>query len=68
MSGIFMLSYFGGIAMLVLGFVRMFLNGIGEHINRDGRTEYRRAKHRRIRRHFVITAILFVIAALTQFA
>lgn len=68
MSGIFMLSFYGGMFMLLLGFVRMFLNGLAEVGFKDGNTAYRREKHRRIRRHFLITAIFFVIAALTQFA
>lgn len=68
MSAIFMLSFLGGVFMLLLGFVRMFLNGLGEVRFRDGNSAYRRAKHRGIRKHFLTTAILFVIAALTQFA
>lgn len=68
MSAVFMISFFGGIVMLFLGFVRMFLNGIGEVHKRDAGSAHRKAKNRGVRKHFLITAALFIIAALTQFA
>lgn len=64
----FVLSFTGGMVMLVLGFVRLTVNNIAALYKHDGKTKYRKGKDKSIGKHFAITAALFVIAALTQFA
>lgn len=68
MPAVFMISLYGGMLMLFLGFIRAAINGVAEMYCHDSKSASRKRKNRSIRKHFAITAVLFAIAFMTQFA
>lgn len=67
MRAIFFLSFTIGMFMLFIGFARLVINNCAALMKQDGKTEYRKRKDKNIHTHFIITAVLFIIAAMTQF-
>lgn len=68
MSAVFFISFAGGCIMFVLGLFRIVFNSGAAMVKGDGKSASRKRKTRGVWKHWLITAGLFVIAALTQFA
>lgn len=68
MSTIFFISFVGGMIMLILGLIRLVANNAAAIYKHDGKTAARKRKDKGVAKHFAITGILFLIAALTVFA
>ena len=68
MSAVFFISFAGGCIMFVLGLFRIVLNSGAAMFKGDGKSAARKRKTRGVWKHWLITAGLFVIAALTQFS
>lgn len=68
MSTIFFISFVGGMIMLILGLIRLVANNAAAIYKHDGKTAARKRKDKGVVRHFIITGVLFLIAALTVFS
>lgn len=66
MQAIFIISLLGSFVMFILGIVRFVLNGVIAEYKHDTKTPYRKRKNHGVLRHWIITAILVLLALSTM--